>query len=284
MSRRSATLLAALLATAALAGEAAAAPLPPGAKYVAMGSSYAAGPGVGSPSEGPPHRCSQSADNYAHQLARRRGFALTDVSCSGATTSNILGPWGDLPPQIDAVDSSVQLVTITIGGNDLNYVGGLIAASCVSAAEAAQAAGKPTHTCPDLRPPTEAAYLDLEARLRNIAAELRRRAPAARVVFVQYPVVLPRRGSCAAAPLSEAEANASRRVAMRLAEITDHVAKQSGAEVLQTQLLSLGHDACAKDPWMNGYPPPGGRIDGVFYHPNLEGMTAVAKALDQMLR
>ncbi|HKR87692.1 MAG TPA: SGNH/GDSL hydrolase family protein [Phenylobacterium sp.] len=291
MSHSSSSGLTALLvATSLLAPPALAAsgpqPLPAGAKYVAMGSSYASGPGVTSSADTPPNRCTRSADNYAHLLARKRGFSLTDASCSGATTSNLLGPWGELPAQVDAVDADTRLVTITIGGNDLGYVGGLMAASCAElAAKVAASTGKeaPAAACPRIPPPSEQAYLDLEARMRNIAAEVRRRAPAARLVFVQYPAVLPPHGTCAAVPLSPAQADASRRIAMRLAEITDHVAKESGAEVLQTQLLTARHSACAEDPWMNGYAQPGAPVRGAIYHPNLEGMTAVAEALDRML-
>jgi hypothetical protein len=102
-------------------------------------------------------------------------------------------------------------------------------------------------------------------------------------VFVQYPVVLPQHGVCPAVPLTPAQADASRRIAMRLAEITDHVARESGSAVLQTQLLSARHGACAEDPWMNGFPRADAPINGAPYHPNLQGMTAVAEALDRML-
>lgn len=275
-----------VLGAAAPAAPPAATPLQPGAKYVAMGSSYASGPGVTTSADNPPTRCARSIDNYAHQLARKRGLVLTDVSCAGATTANVLGPWGDIPAQVDAVAGDTRLVTVTIGGNDLGYVGGLMAASCANlAAAAAASSGKtaPAAGCPDIRPPTEQAYLDLEARMRNIAAEVHRRAPSAELVFVQYPVVLPAHGTCPAVPLSAAEADASRRIAMRLADITDRVARETGSQVLQTQRLTVGHDACAEDAWMNGYPRPGAPVKGLFYHPNLDGMTAVADALDRML-
>lgn len=263
----------------ALAAQARAEPPPAGAKYVAMGSSYAAGPGVTTPADAVRNRCARSADNYAHQLARKRGLTLTDVSCGGATTSNLLGPWGDLPAQLDAVDAETRLVTVTIGGNDVGYVGGLIAASCRGLAGAGSAA-----RCPDVRPPTEQAWLDLEARLRTVAAEVHARAPNARLVFVQYPAVLPPRGTCAATPLTAAQADASRRIALRLADVTDRVAKEGGAQVLEAQKLSAAHGACARDPWMNGFPRPGAPVKGALYHPNLEGMTAVADALDRMLK
>ena len=280
IGRRAGLLSAAAVAAAAF-GSAQAAPLPAGAKYVAMGSSFASGPGVTTSADTPPTRCQRSADNYAHQLARRRGLTLVDVSCGGATTKNLLGPWNELPPQLDAVDADTRLVTVTIGGNDLGYIHGLMAASC--RAVAAQA-GTPAKCVPPPQPPTEEAYTQVEAQLREIAAEVRRRAPGARLVFVDYPVVLPAKGSCAAAPLTDAEADASREIARRLSEATERAAKASGADFLAASKLSQAHDACAKDAWMNGYPRPGAPVAGLFYHPNLAGMTAVADALDKLLR
>src|ERR1700712_2315990 len=74
----------------------------PGARYVAMGSSFAAGPGV-DPVEQPPPTCGRSTRNYAHHFAGRRSLMLVDVSCGGATTAHVLGPWQDIPPQIDSI-------------------------------------------------------------------------------------------------------------------------------------------------------------------------------------
>ena len=269
------------IALSIFAADANAAPISAGARYVAMGSSYASGPGVTTSADTPPTRCMRSADNYPHQLARRRHLALTDVSCGGSTTANILGPWGELPPQIDAVTSDTQLVTVTIGGNDLGFVGGLMAASCRQLKGAPGAA--PIANCPPASPPAEQAYADVEAHMRAIAAEVRRRAPAARVVFVEYPTVLPPHGSCAAAPLSDADADALREVARRLLLITARVAKDAGADLVPAARLTAAHGACSTDPWMNGFPSPGAPVKGAPYHPNLAGMTAVADALDRLI-
>jgi len=35
---------------------------------------------------------------------------------------------------------------------------------------------------------------------------------------------------------------------------------------------------------MNGYPRPEAPVNGAMYHPNAAGMTAVADALEQLLR
>jgi hypothetical protein len=88
----------------AVTGPARAAGLPEGATYVAMGSSYAAGPGITTAAPDSPARCGQSADNYPRQLARRLKLKLVDRSCGGATTADVLktGPLG-LPPQVDGL-------------------------------------------------------------------------------------------------------------------------------------------------------------------------------------
>lgn len=284
MRFRSHALPLAVLAIVALGSEACAAALPMGAKYVSMGSSFAAGPGVTTSADAPPTRCGRSTDNYAHQLARKRDLALTDVSCGGAVTANLLAPWGDTPAQLDAVDAATQLVTVTIGGNDLGYMAGLMTASCQYVAQAAAAGAAAPTRCPPARTPTEQDFRDVEGRMQQIAAEVHRRAPTARLVFIQYFTVLPPHGTCAATPLTDAQADAARQLARRLAELTARAATAGGADLLPLDKLSQNHDACAEAPWVNGFPRPDAPVKGAFYHPNLAGMTAVADALDRMLR
>ena len=264
--------LCSLVIMAGLAISVHAAPL--SGRYVAMGSSYAAGPGVTVPADQPPTRCARSKDNYAHQVARRLGLELTDVSCSGATTDDVLGPWHELPAQVAAVTQDTRLVTLTIGGNDLNYVGNLNAASCRA---------MPAAVCQAVQPPDETHYAAVERALHAIVAAIRTRAPQARIVFVEYPAVLPERGVCAATPMTGDEAEMLRATAARLVAMTDRVAEAEKVEVLRFSVHSKDHDACAADPWMAGYLDASGQRARVPYHPNLEGMTAVADDLVALL-
>lgn len=249
-------------------------PLAPGGIYVAMGSSFAAGPGITQSADTPPTRCGRSIDNYAHQLARKRGLRLMDVSCGGATTANLLGRWSELPPQLDALTPDTVLITATVGGNDVGYIGGLLAASC-------QAAGRASCRAP--AETTEQTWQKLESDMRSSFAEMRRRAPRARIIIVDYPVVMPDRGQCDATPLPVGQADKSRAVADRLARLTARVTKEAGVELLQASRLTHGHDACAADPWMNGFVRPAGDASFAPYHPRLAGMTAIADALDRMI-
>jgi lysophospholipase L1-like esterase len=265
---------------ALLAGCMTAPELAPGSKYVAMGSSFAAGPGIPTYVDNPPGPCSRSDTNYAHQIAKRKGLTLVDVSCSGGTTAHLLGPRGAIPPQLDAVDADTRLVTVTIGGNDVNYMSRLTAASC---AGLAQQNGAAAACNPVPAPPTEQAYADLAVRMDQIAKEVRRRAPSAHLVFVDYLAVLPEAGTCPGTPLSAAEADADREIARRLAAITRKAAGDNGASIILASEFSKGHDACSKDPWINGYPRPEAPVAGTLYHPNARGMTVIADALEKLL-
>jgi lysophospholipase L1-like esterase len=282
-THRLALLCMGLLTAASMTQVATAQPAPPpaGAKYVSMGSSFAAGPSIATPADNPNTRCNRSSQNYAHQIARRHGLALVDVSCGGSTTVHILGPWKELPPQLDAVDANTLLVTMTTGGNDLGYLGGLGAMSCANVAARPGAEAKPCGAIPPL--PSDKTYGDMESRMRQIISGVHRRAPKARMIIVDYITILPPSGACPEVPLLPAQADSSRAIAKRLDEITVRVAKDTGTELIPGSILTQGHDACAKDAWVNGYPSPGVPVEPTFFHPRLAAMTAIADALDKKI-
>mgnify|MGYP000464298674 FL=1 len=61
-----------------------------GARYVALGSSFASAPGLGRPVPGSPPEAGRTDVNYPHLLARQLQLSLTDVTSSGATTADLL--------------------------------------------------------------------------------------------------------------------------------------------------------------------------------------------------
>ena len=60
-------------------------------RYVAMGSSFAAGPGLKLRVKGAPLLAGRSQANYAHLVAARLGLELRDQTYSGATIAEIAG-------------------------------------------------------------------------------------------------------------------------------------------------------------------------------------------------
>jgi lysophospholipase L1-like esterase len=244
------------------------------ARYVALGSSFASGPAIGEMTREAPSLCMQSEDDYPHQLARKRGLTLTDVTCSGATTRDILTNRQFFQvPQIEAIIAETELVTITIGGNDVNYSRNLIGHS------AEQGAGglmtKFLGVASDEA--VEAGFEGLQDRLEQIAHEARQRAPNVRVIFVPYLTTLPPSGTCAAIGMTEASADKMRGIAARLNAATETAARNAGADYLDMAALSRDHHACSAALWVQT------ASGAVPFHPNLAGITAIAEALDQYL-
>ncbi len=252
-----------------------------GDRYVALGSSFAAGPGLGQIKPDAPARCQRSALNYPTLLANRLGLTLEDASCGGATTAHILGPWDELPAQIDAVTSDTRLITITIGGNDIGYVRNLMAASCDPVAGFVFQGQR--RDCFPKTMPQAADYAQLDASLRRLVAALQERAPEAQIIFVQY-LRLVDDANCAALGLDADELIALRNVGERLATVTQRVADDTGVEVLPADQLSRGHTPCDAQPFAVGARVDAPGNPGAPWHPNAAGMRAVADALAEMTR
>ncbi len=256
--------------------------LPANAHYVALGSSYAAGAGVPPLATDRPARCGASQRSYSRVLAERLQLDLTDVSCGGATTAHVLGPWDELPAQIDAVRADTRLVTITIGGNDLNYMGLMFAASCHAGIGRERLADPAAGVCPPVPVPTEAAYRQAGEGLTQILSAVRAKAPDARIVLVQYVTLAPA-SPCPAAMISAEHAAIARTLAARLAEAGEHAAAVAGAEVLPVERLSQGHTPCDSVPWATGLPANHDSALGAPWHPNASGHAAIADALEDLL-
>ncbi|MFG2553999.1 SGNH/GDSL hydrolase family protein [Streptomyces sp. NPDC048581] len=206
-------------------------------------------------------------------MARDTGANLTDVTCSGATTANVLTTnQGSQPPQINAVNSGTDLVTITIGGNDVNYLGSMVTYSC-------QNSGGTNCGTVD-QAAINTALGAVGQRIENVVNAVHARAPQARVLLVSYSTLLPDTGGCAGVPLTADQRVFERTVAQRLAQATITAANDTGATLVRLATASHGHDACAADPWVEKYKPASGRTT---YHPNEAGMKAAASLVKSAL-
>jgi lysophospholipase L1-like esterase len=247
-----------------------------GTPYVAMGSSYAAGAGIGPLQPGSPERCQRTTNNYPSLLASRLNLQLTDVSCGGATTQHLLSAWNELPAQLDAVTGSTRLVTVTIGGNDINYMGALFGGSC-----RAGVLVRPG-PCPAPVQPDTAQYDRLEASLNAIAKTVARRAPLAKLVFVQYLTAVPEM-PCKAAAITPEDAANGRAIGRQLAAITARVAGANSALLLPADQMSRDHTACAAEPWSHGLHEGYDMRQGTPWHPAPAGHEAIAAELAKLL-
>jgi lysophospholipase L1-like esterase len=249
-------------------------PLPGGSRYVAMGSSFAAGPGIPSRAPGSPRRAGRSTGNYAHLVARALGLDLHDVTFSGATTGDILrSPAADRPAQVDAVTPGTSLVTITAGGNDVGFLPRLTLASLPW----------PVRAWPTVRAraaafgetgATEERFEQLERNLAAIAVQIRDRAPGCRVLLVDYLSILPEGGPPPAAPPPADVAAWGRAIAGRLAATAEAAAGAAGWTYVAASAASADHHAWSAEPWTRRFHLS--LRGGAPYHPNAAGMAAVA--------
>ncbi|MFV0457984.1 MAG: SGNH/GDSL hydrolase family protein [Actinomycetales bacterium] len=251
-------------------------------QVAALGSSFAAGPGLTPVANRAARR---SARNYPSLVARALGAGLTDLTVSGATTRTILDSsqrtlGTRFPPQIDAVPADADLITITAGGNDLDYIGAMMRLSVAGRLQRRRLL-KPVgqflagRVRVDADPAQTAAVTE---GLTRVVTQARAKASQARIVLVDYLTVL---GDDAVPapelPLSPAQIDCLRRVADVLAEATRAAADRTGADLVRASALSREHGLGSAEPWVSGF--PGGLRSGtVPFHPNPAGMQAVADA------
>ena len=144
-------------------------------------------------------------------FAERLGARLVDLTVSGATTANILdtpqqmvtGPV--FPPQIDGVPGNADVVTITAGGNDLQFAGAMLYAASLRLEPQSPMTSMLAPGFPDGIPVrAEDAVEGAATGLARVVEKTRAKAPAARVLLVDYLTVLdPEAG--AATPFSDKE-------------------------------------------------------------------------------
>lgn len=248
--------------------------------YVALGDSFTAAPGV--PKTDSDDGCLRSDGNYPHLLAASLGSGLTDVSCSGADSTALVGVQrtsdGEIhPAQFDALSDTTDLVTVGMGGNDLQLFSSVLGA-CVS-----QAQSEPNGTpCTDAGASKVAPTLkQIQDRLAAVFAGVKNRAPNATVVAVGYPQVIPQSGTCRdLLPLAAGDYPFARKVNQGLDDAVRAAAKQSKVLFADIWTASAGHDICASDPWINGIKENPGAIP---FHPFAAEQKAVAAEIEKVL-
>lgn len=247
-------------------------------QYVALGSSFAAGAGLGSLQPGSPLLCARSVNGYPPQLARMRGLSIVDMSCGGAITKHVLdGGQFFQGPQIRTINGQTRLVTLTVGGNDIGYVGDL---SMLAARNSTTSFGWLVNRFwVGPRTQAERRFGELQRELVATLQAIHHLAPEATVVVATYPAILPPTGTCALLGLSQAEAEAMRKVGDQLARVTQSAARQTGALLVDMNALGSPHNACSPVPWTKGWTNGG----VAPFHPTLQGAKATAEAIQDVL-
>lgn len=267
----------------------------PPAKYVAMGDSFSSG-------EGNPqfeyktnmdgiNECHRSHVAYPRLLQNDSNLSLgsTDfTACSGATTGNILhggqgdGSWGSIP-QIDKLSPNVDVVTITIGGNDIGF-GGVIKA-CADPGAEPQTLNREDRCA--------LARQGVWDRLNNnelfekVAVTLLRidteTEASAKVRIAGYPNPFPTSHAvtCGWGPewmallgfipdITNAERDDFEAITVEINLQIQEAAEvfPSTTEFVGVKEAFVGHDICSQSPWLNGFNPDHHEYS---IHPNQQG-------------
>ncbi len=250
--------------------------------YVALGDSYSSAAGVAPFVPGSPVGCSRSQLNYAHDIAAQTHPAsFTDVTCSGAKTSDFFSPQAVTPPdprvgpQLDAVSKDARLVTMTIGGNDENvFVNSFFGCAALTATNPT---GNPCQqkygTTFDDEILTQT-YPHLVAALTAV----HRKAPVATVAILGYPQILPARwvpGCAGVMPIAVGDVPWLHHQQDVLNGVVREAAQHTGARFIDMTASSTGHDACQPvgQRWIE---PAVGPINAYPVHPNTTGEAAMA--------
>jgi hypothetical protein len=250
--------------------------------YVALGDSYVSGPFILPLASEASLLCLQSARNYPHLAAAALGLSLKDVSCAGATTSNLTteAQYPGLSPQLDALSSSTKVVTVGIGGNDNNlFFGTLI--SC-GAEDLVFPFGTP---CKATYGNKLAEEIKADAPVVGAAFhQIKVDSPSAKVFVVGYPDILPQSGNCwPTVPLTTGDVAYLNGVEKELDAMLESEAAANGDTFVNTYTPSIGHDAC-KSLSVRYIEPVIPESDAFSVHPNERGMEADASELETAMR
>ena len=198
-------------------------------RMVALGDSYSAGVGVGAVGFG----CDRDGLAYAPRArndllpASYRIDRFAFVACSGAKT-------GDVTKQLASVAPTDNVVSITVGGNDIGFgpkISGCAFGACGPDTYGLQA---------DVRGGTQT-WSGLFNKLVNVYVSIRRRMAATGHLYVlSYPIPFSRDATSSCNGFTATEQNAGNALVTRLDD-TISQATQRAAEVLRSLHGRPGH-------------------------------------------
>jgi lysophospholipase L1-like esterase len=281
------TLIAATLAALVLPATARAGEVRPDAgglsgPFVALGDSFAAGNLIPSSPTGTPAGCMRSSHNYGADAAAALGMTdYVDATCTGATTASMTQSesvaLGTNQPQFDALAADDSVVTLTIGGDDIGFLGILETCAKLSLTDVS---GNPCQRHYQAGG-TDQLVAAINAAAPEVAAvlqEIKARAPDARVLLVGYPDILPTTGDGCypLVPFAHGDVPYLRGIEVDLNQMLAAAAAANGVTFVDTYQATIGHDACTgastKDveslvPTSLAYP----------FHPNQRGEQVMAE-------
>jgi hypothetical protein len=216
--------------------------------YVALGDSYSSG--VGTNSYTLSSSCLRGVYAYPYLVSQQRpNTSLNFVACSGATTTSLMSN------QIQAVNASTNIVTVTIGGNDIGFANLLVQCTLGTCNTA-------------LNNTRNALPGSLNSKLDTVYTAIKNQAPSATVVVLGYPRVFQSSGCLGTSGISSSERADGNLLADKLDQTIAARAAAYGFTYKSAIAPWTGHAVCSSSAWLNGL--------NIFnttesYHPNRNG-------------
>ncbi|MFI9204123.1 SGNH/GDSL hydrolase family protein [Streptomyces sp. NPDC053048] len=250
-------------------------------RYVALGDSYASGPVIPRQND---LTCLRSNANYPSLIRNELGLTdFRDVTCMGAKTDDMFQQQRDTrrPPQLDAVDRGTRLVTLSVGGNDIDF------------ADILKRCTHPFQPVPEGNPCqryfSQRGTDDLDQRINDTAPKvaallkaIHKKAPRARVAVVGYPAIIGDDAQACRKSLRVAEGDVPylRGTLRRLNAMLRQQAVAQGDLYVNTNARTADHDACRpwNERWIEGIAPVNPWTAAAF-HPNARGEKAMSEAV-----
>ncbi|WP_309108945.1 SGNH/GDSL hydrolase family protein [Arthrobacter sp.] len=253
-----ATVVLAFAGLAAAPAQAAKPPAPPLA-YVALGDSYAAGQGA----EPYLDSCLRSPSSYPALADASKWVRLVqNAACSGAGGDDVVAN------QLKRLSPDTDVVTLTVGGNNLDLPALVLACSTDELACAAALADLQARlTQAILDPASSPLVADLAATIDAIQAK----APNADVYVTGYPLLFD------PAYPDPGLAFAVNSLTVMLNMVIENVAEAKDATYVDVTGAFAGHGVGSGDPWFNF--DPTNPFDPENLHPNAAGYVAYYTAL-----
>jgi lysophospholipase L1-like esterase len=257
-----------------------------GNTLLALGDSFSSGQGAGSydpGTNGGGNTCFRSRLAWPQLLARKlRLVPLPSLACSGAVTRQVTHDDRSRKEverrisQVGRISSKPDVVTITIGGNDVGFTD--VLQHCVFDADCTRRYRKPAGDVLDRE------IAALAERLPGVYAAIRRAAPDARLIVVGYPRLFPDTptDNCAAARrISSREAVYLNERARALNAAIAGVADAAGAQVVDvTEAFDGAELRCRGKTFVNRLRLRQ-KLFPASFHPNAGGQERLAQVIER---
>jgi lysophospholipase L1-like esterase len=216
--------------------------------YVAMGDSYSSGVGTGSYTLD--SACKRSVYAYPYLFTQKHTMgSFSFVACSGAKTTDLIAK------QLPSLSATTNLVTVTIGGNDIGF------ASLIQQCTLSDCTAALLNTTANLG-------TTLAPALDTAFADVRQAAPNATVIVLGYPRAFSGSSCLGTLGITSTEEKDANALADALDSMISYYAGKNSLTYRSAISSWAGHAVCSSSPWLNGLNLFN---TGESYHPNRAG-------------